>query len=71
MRDPLGNISWKEELDTIISYMKKNITDVLPFKKDGSFKNELIAYKTLLEDLDTSSISFPIVSLEKYVKDQN
>jgi len=71
LRDPIGNISSKEELDTFISDIKKKITRVLPFKKDGSFKNELIAYKTLLENLDTSSISFPIVSLEKYLKDQN
>ena len=71
LKDPIGNISSKEELDTIISDIKKEITKVLTFKKDGSFKNELIVYKTLLENLDTSSISFPIVSLEKYLNDQN
>ena len=59
------------EDQTYADRIKKEITKVLTFKKDGSFKNELIVYKTLLENLDTSSISFPIVSLEKYLNDQN
>jgi hypothetical protein len=36
-----------------------------------TFKNELSAYKTLLENLDTSSITYPLnTTLEKYLIDQ-
>jgi hypothetical protein len=41
-------------------------------KKHGSYKDELIAYKTLLENLDTDSISYPLaMTLERYLMNQN
>lgn len=65
------DFSSKEKLDKYISSLKERISDVLQNKKESTFKNELSAYKTLLENLDTSSISYPFnTTLEKYLIDQ-
>jgi hypothetical protein len=38
----------------------------------SSYKDELIAYKALLENFDTSSISYPLtMTLERYLINQN
>lgn len=65
------DFSSKEKLDKYISSLKERISDVLQNKEESTFKNELSAYKTLLENLDTSSISYPFnTPLEKYLIDQ-
>jgi len=65
------DFSSKEKLDKHISSLKERISDVMKRKKEGLFKNELSAYKALLENLDTSSITYPFnTTLEKYLIDQ-
>jgi len=65
------DFSSKEKLDKYISSLKERISDVLQNKEESTFKNELSAYKTLLENLDTSSITYPFnTTLEKYLIDQ-
>jgi len=65
------DFSSKEKLDKYISSLKERISDVMKRKKEGLFKNELSAYKALLENLDTSSITYPFnTTLEKYLIDQ-
>ena len=65
------DFSSKEKLDVYISSLKERISDIMKRKKEGLFKNELSAYKTLLENLDTSSITYPLnTTLEKYLIDQ-
>jgi hypothetical protein len=65
------DFSSKEKLDKYISSLKERISDVLRNKEESTFKNELSAYKTLLENLDTSSITYPFnTTLEKYLIDQ-
>ena len=65
------DFSSKEKLDVYISSLKERISYVMKRKKEGLFKNELSAYKTLLENLDTSSITYPFnTTLEKYLIDR-
>ena len=53
--------------------MKEKLKEVLERKKtSSSYRDELIAYKTLLENLDTDSISYPLaMTLERYLMNQN
>ena len=63
----------KQELDNHINFLKERLKEVIEQKsKPSSFKDELIAYKTLLENLDTASISYPLaMTLERYLMNQN
>ena len=63
----------KQELDNHINSLKKKLKEVLERKKtSSSYRDELIAYKTLLENLDTDSISYPLaMTLERYLMNQN
>ena len=63
----------KQELDNHINFLKERLKDVIERKiSPSSYKDELIAYKTLLENLDTASISYPLaMTLERYLMNQN
>jgi len=63
----------KQELDNHINSLKEQLKEVLERKKtSSSYRDELIAYKTLLENLDTDSISYPLaMTLERYLMNQN
>ena len=63
----------KQELDNHINSLKEQLKEVLERKKtSSSYRDELIAYKTLLENLDTASISYPLaMTLERYLMNQN
>jgi hypothetical protein len=63
----------KQELDNHINFLKEKLKEVLERKKtSSSYRDELIAYKTLLENFDTDSISYPLaMTLERYLMNQN
>ena len=63
----------KQELDNHINSLKEQLKEVLERKKtSSSYRDELIAYKTLLENLDTASISYPLaMNLTRYLMNQN
>lgn len=65
--------SSKEELDNHISSLIKRLEEVIERKKSpNSYKDELIAYKALLQNLNTASINYPLATtLERYLMDQN
>ena len=63
----------KQELDNHINFLKERLKDVIERNiPPSSYRDELIAYKTLLENLDTDSISYPLaMTLERYLMNQN
>jgi len=63
----------KQELDNHINFLKERLKDVIERNiPPNSYRDELIAYKTLLENLDTASISYPLaMTLERYLMNQN
>lgn len=70
--DKVIGFSSKEQLDSYISLIKERINNSIHQREsDSTYKNELETYKTLLENLNTSSITYPLnTSLEKYLIDQ-
>ena len=70
--DEVPGFSSKEQLDSYISAIKERINDSINQRTDGNiYKNQLKTYNTLLENLNTSSITYPLnTSLEKYLIDQ-
>ena len=70
--DEVPGFSSKEQLDSYISVIKERINHSIHQREsDNTYKNELETYKTLLENLNTSSITYPLnTSLEKYLIDQ-
>lgn len=72
LTDKVLGYSSKENLDSYISTIKERINHSINQRyNDSVYKNELETYKTLLENLNTSSISYPLnTSLEKYLIDQ-
>ena len=63
----------KEELDNHISFLIEKLKTIIETKiTPSSYKDDLIAYKTLLENLNTASISYPLaMNLERYLINQN
>jgi len=61
-----------EELQNSINLLVQQVDDVIPKYVNTSFETELNNYKTNLQSIDTSSISYPMdVSIEKYLLNQN
>ena len=71
-KNALGFAS-KEELDNYISSLKEKLQNSIESRlESSSYKDELIAYKALLENLNTTSISYPLaMNLERYLINQN
>ena len=63
----------KQELDNHINFFKERLKEVIERRiSPSSYKDELIAYKALLENFDTSSISYPLtMTFERYLINQN
>jgi len=64
--------SSKEDLDAHIKLIINRITETLSWKytEDSAYKTKLEQYKIVLNNLDTSSISYPLnSSIEKYLQD--
>lgn len=73
-RDNELTIDSKEHLDKILEGIKDVVNLTIKhknFTNNPTFKSNLEAYKVVLDSLDTSTISFPIKSLEKYISDNN
>jgi len=61
-----------EELQNSINLLVQQVDDVIPKYVNTSFETELNNYKTNLQSIDTSSISYPMdVSIEQYLLNQN
>lgn len=68
------NITYKtkDKLDEYVSNVKERIEKNLNRNIDGDYTANLLAYKQVLDNLDTSSISFPLnMSLEQYLLSNN
>lgn len=64
----------KEDMDGYIESQILRIKEVLKignFTNNTTFKTELENFITTLESVDTSNITYPIISLEKYLIDNN
>jgi hypothetical protein len=62
----------KEDLDAYIKLIKDSITGLLSWKytQNSAYKTKLEQYLSVLNNLDTSSISYPLnSSLEKHLRD--
>jgi hypothetical protein len=69
IQDPI--ILNEDQLNKEINLRVERLTNKLKLITSGTLHNEMKAYKTLLENLDKSTITYPINStLEKYLKDQ-
>jgi hypothetical protein len=69
IQDPI--ILNEDQLNKEINLIVERLTNKLKLITSGTLHNEMKAYKTLLENLDKSTITYPINStLEKYLKDQ-
>jgi len=61
----------KEMMDIEINHRVNRINEILGRYESNSFGAELQAYKTVLQNLDTSSISYPLTTtLERYLINQ-
>jgi hypothetical protein len=67
------DLASKQELDNHINFLKERLKHVIERNiPPNSYRDELIAYKTLLENFDTDSISYPLaMTLERYLMNQN
>jgi len=64
--------SSKEDLDAYIKLIKDSITSLLSWKytQNSAYKTKLEQYLSVLNNLDTSSISYPLnSSIEKHLRD--
>jgi len=58
------------ELKSYIDNVTKTLNTIINKHSDNSYKAECVAYKSLLENLDTSTITYPLnKSLEKHLYD--
>lgn len=61
----------QKEIDSILLFIEKSLK-YGNFNHDSNFKTEILAYQTVLKNLDVSSITYPMTgSLEKYISDNN
>ena len=68
------NISYKtkDKLDEYVSNVKERIERNLNMNIDGDYTANLLAYKQVIDNFDTSSISYPLnMSLEQYLLSNN
>lgn len=69
--NPLAVVTSKELLDSDIQNKIKEIDQDLERKKQPTIVTKLNNWKTVLQNLDTSALSYPINStIEKYLLDQ-
>lgn len=65
--EPFAN---ETDLKFYIDRVIENLATVINKHSDNSYKSECVAYKALLESLDTSTITYPLnKSLEKHLYD--
>lgn len=65
--EPFAN---ETDLKFYIDKITKRIDVVINRQSDNSYKSECVAYKALLESLDTSTITYPLnKTLEKHLHD--
>ena len=68
------NISYqtKAKLDEYVSIVKEKIEKNLNMDIDGDYIANVLAYKQVIDNFDTSSISYPLnMSLEQYLLSNN
>jgi hypothetical protein len=62
----------QESVSVILTHLKERVKELLEKKhKNNAFTADLQAYQTVLNNVDLSSITYPLTtSLEKYLSDQ-